>query len=373
MRVYEKNGHWYMEGMIRHKRYHQAIPEATNKKEAEKFVTIFKSDLLRGKLDLAENIGCKPFVEIIDIYLNYATTNLHSTDTATRIANRFKIAWKNKLISEITPQVIETYKENRLKTKCGKKIIDGVEVIKYVSASTINREIGVLSKIFSLAVANGYTNTNPVRDVKKMRVTNKLERHLSVEEEKRMYQVCDDDFSFSNLPREEQERLQRIHNGEHAYLKPILIMALNTGMRKGEILNMIWDCVDFDKNEISALNTKNGKKNTIPMSSKLRNTLLTMYKMRGQNQYVFTNPYTGTKYNDIKKCFKTVCKLAGVENLRFHDLRHTGATRMVAAGVPLPVVKQILNHANIQTTMRYAHTMREQEISAVEALANYDK
>lgn len=372
MRVYEKNGHWYMEGMIRHKRYHQAIPEATNKKEAEKFVTIFKSDLLRGKLDLAENIGCKPFVEIIDIYLNYATTNLHSTDTATRIANRFKIAWKNKLISEITPQVIETYKENRLKTKCGKKIIDGVEVIKYVSASTINREIGVLSKIFSLAVANGYTNTNPVRDVKKMRVTNKLERHLSIEEEKRMYQVCDDDFSFSKLPREEQERLQRIHNGEHAYLKPILIMALNTGMRKGEILNMTWDCVDFDKNEISALNTKNGKKNTIPMSSKLRNTLLTMYKMRGQNQYVFTNPCTGTKYNDIKKCFKTVCKLAGVENLRFHDLRHTGATRMVAAGVPLPVVKQILNHANIQTTMRYAHTMREQEISAVEALANYN-
>lgn len=108
------------------------------------------------------------------------------------------------------------------------------------------------------------------------------------------------------------------------------------------------------------------------MSSKLRKTLLAMYKNKDQNKYVFTNPYTGTKYNGIKKCFKAVCKLAGVENLRFHDLRHTGATRMVAAGVPLPVVKQILNHASIQTTMRYAHTMREQEISAVETLANYN-
>ena len=102
-------------------------------------------------------------------------------------------------------------------------------------------------------------------------------RHLSVEEEKRIFQVCDDDFSFSNLPQEEQERLQRIHNGEHAYLKPILIMALNTGMRKGEILNMTWDCVNFEKKEISALNTKNGKKNTIPMSNKLYETLLKTY------------------------------------------------------------------------------------------------
>lgn len=373
MKVYEKNNHWYLEGMIRGKRYHKAIPEATNKKEAEKYLIIFKADLLRGKLDLAENVGCKQFGEIVDIYLKYATTNLNSTDTATRIANRFKNLWKNKQISEITPKMVETYKENRLKTQYGKKVINGVEIPKFVSAATINREIGVLSKIFSLAIANKFTNTNPVKDVKKMRVTNKLERHLSVEEEKRLYQVCNDDFSFTNLSYEEQEKLQRKHNGEHSYLKPILIMALNTAMRKGEILNMTWDCVNFEKNEISALNTKNGKKNTIPMSSKLRNTLLEMYRTQSHNKYVFTNPYTGTKYNDIKKGFKSICKLANVENLRFHDLRHTGATRMVAAGVPLPVVKQILNHASIQTTMRYAHTMREQEISAVEALANYNK
>lgn len=371
MNVYENNGHWYMRGSVRNKRYNRAIPEATNKKEAEKYLTIFLAELLQGKLNLAENIGCKPFIEIVDIYLKYAETNLNSVDTATRIAKRFRNTWKNKQIIEITPKLIEQYKENRLKTKCGIKKINGIKVPKFVSNSTVNREIGVLSKIFSLAIANGYTNANPVRDVKKLRVTNKLERHLSVEEEKRMYQVCDDDFSFTDLPFEEQEKLSRKHNGEHAYLKPILIMALNTAMRKSEILNMTWDCVDFDKNEISALNTKNGKKNTIPMSSKLRETLLKMYIIKGNNKYIFTNPYTGTKYNDIKKSFKTVCKLANVEHLRFHDLRHTGATRMVAAGVPIPVVKQILNHANIQTTMRYAHTMREQEISAVEALANF--
>ena len=373
MRVYQnKSGKWRLECMIRGKRYHKAIPEATTKKEAEQYLTIFKAELLRGKLDLAENIGCKPFGEIVDIYLKYVDTNLNSTDTATRIANRFKNLWKNKQILEITPKVIENYKENRLKTQCGTKEIDGVKIPKYVSSSTVNREIGVLSKIFSLAIANGYTNINPVKDVKKLRVANKLERHLSVEEEKRMFQVCDDDFTFLDIPKEEQEKLSRRHNGEHAYLKSILIMALNTGMRKSEILNMTWDCVNFDKNEISSLQTKNGKKNTIPMSSKLRQTLLEMYKTQSGNKYVFTNPMTGTKYNDIKRGFNTVCKLAKVEKLRFHDLRHTAATRMVDAGIPLPVVKQILNHANIQTTMRYAHTMKEQEISAVESLAKFN-
>lgn len=371
MGVYEKNGRWYFQIMIRKKRYCRAIPEATNRKDAEKYVTVFKADLLRGKLDLAENIGQKPFVEIVDLYIKYAQTNLCAVDTALRIAKRFKNLWKNKIIADITPKVIEKYKEDRQKTTFARKNIDGKEVVKHISSATINRELAALGKIFSLAIANGYTRENPLREVCKLRVTNKLERHLSPEEEKRMLQVCDDDFSFSNLSIAEQEKLRQRHNGEHAYLKPILIMALNTGMRKSEILNMTWNCVDFEKNEISALNTKNGKKNTIPMSSKLRQTLLKMYSPQNHNKYVFTNPYTGTKYNDIKKCFKTVCKLAGVKNLRFHDLRHTGATRMVAAGVPLPVVRQILNHASIQTTMRYAQTMREQEVSAVEALANF--
>ena len=123
---------------------------------------------------------------------------------------------------------------------------------------------------------------------------------------------------------------------------------------------------------IARMKTRKEEVETDRQNAKEVTGLLKLAKYRADHgRYTYIKLKDGTKYNDIKKCFKTVCKLANVQNLRFHDLRHTGATRMVAAGVPITVVKQILNHASIQTTMRYAHTMREQEISAVEALANF--
>src|SRR5574344_2346225 len=73
----------------------------------------------------------------------------------------------------------------------------------------------------------------------------------------------------------------------------------------------------------------------------------------------------------LKNSFPAICKLAKIEGFRFHDLRHTSATRMVGAGVPITMVKYILGHADIHTTMRYAHAITEQSLDAVEALANY--
>lgn len=372
MTVYKHtNGKWYCAFQIRGKRYHKAIPEATNKKEAQKYETVLKSELLRGRLDLAESIGNKPFTEIANLYIKYAKTNLNSSYSAIKIAERFKSLWQNKKLSDITPKIIEQYKEARLNTIYSTKIINNKTIHKYITPATVNRETGVLSKMFSLAIANNYIKTNPVRAVKKLKVTNKIERHLSVNEEHKLIAICNDDFSFLNLPDNEQQKLQIKYKNKHSYLEPILIMALNTSMRKSEILNMTWDCVDFKNNEISALNTKNGKKNTIPMSNKLHKILKEIRKKEPHTTYVFTNPKTNTKYQDITKSFKTICKLANIKNLRFHDLRHTGATRMVASGIPLPIVKEILNHAKIQTTMRYAHTIHAQKISAIEALSNY--
>ncbi|HBH18294.1 MAG TPA: hypothetical protein DDX14_05040 [Cyanobacteria bacterium UBA9579] len=116
------------------------------------------------------------------------------------------------------------------------------------------------------------------------------------------------------------------------------------------------------------METKSGKKRKIPISPTLARELQLLNKTF---EYVFANPVTGKPYVDIK-CFARLCKKIGIINLVFHDLRHTAATRMVASGIDLIVVQDILGHASVKTTQRYAHPVTEQKQRAIEALDKYN-
>lgn len=351
MRVYEKNGRWYFEMMVRKKRYHQAIPEATNEKEAVTYMQAFRTDLLRGRLDMVDNIGCKLFKELAAEYLKYSKLNNRSYKCRVGRVNKFVALWGNKQLKDISSMDIEKYKKIRKEDIVRpEKIIDGIKVpAKYVTNTTVNRDIEILRKIFNIAIENEWLNKNPCKYVKKLRVNNKIERYLTPEEEIRLMNACKNNYS---------------------YLKPIIRFALNTGMRKGEILNLTWKCVNFESKKITLLETKNGKKRDVPINSVVLSILKNMKKEQCC-EYVFANPVTKTKYSDLKRVFSNVCEIAEVENFRFHDLRHTAATRMVGSGVPITVAKDILGHSDIHTTMRYAHAITEQTLSAVETLSNY--
>ncbi len=91
------------------------------------------------------------------------------------------------------------------------------------------------------------------------------------------------------------------------------------------------------------------------------------------SKYVFTNPKTGIAFKDITKSFKVVLEKAKIENFRFHDLRHTVATRLVEKNMDLSVVKDILGHSKITTTQRYAHPVPQRKLDAVEILSSYSK
>lgn len=225
-------------------------------------------------------------------------------------------------------------------TKDGFKELD-----RFVSKSAINREMRSLSKMFSIAVDNGWLDYNPFFKVPKFREENKQVRVLLPEEEKTLLQAS-----------------------EGCYIKPILICALHTGMRSSEIKSLKWSCVNFEEGYIDVLKTKSGRPRQIPLSDLLRDELS---KVKRLSSYVFTNPKTLKPYTNIRDKFTDLCEKNAIDNIRFHDLRHTAATRMVASGIDIVVVQDILGHASLSVTQRYSHPVPDRKKKAIEALNNY--
>jgi integrase len=214
--------------------------------------------------------------------------------------------------------------------------------------ATVNREVALLKHMFNLAIQWEYTLDNPTRGVKLLREDNIVERILSPEEE------------------------ERLLAGAHPGLKPVLITALNTGMRLGELLSLTWADVDLSRRLITVRHTKNGRMRRLPINDGLLETLKTLHRKSCKAEYVFCSRRTkGDGRKSVRTTFETAIRRAGIGKLRFHDLRHTFATRLVAAGVDIVTVKEIMGHRDISMTMRYAHAAPERSLDAVRRLEHY--
>ena len=247
----------------------------------------------------------------------------------------FNELWGNRKLSNISAKDIDDYKSIR---------------IQQVKPATVNRELEVIRHLFYLAEKwNKFFGKNPIAKSGLLKVNNLQERILTPDEEDRL---------FKNSP---------------PHLVPILITALNTGMRKMEILTLAWQDLDFNKNLITVRKeiSKSKKARRIPINSTLREVLLEQKLKTQYSGHVFLTPagvpYSSKNPSALKRAFGTACKKTGIEGLRFHDLRHTAATRMVENTGNIVAVSKILGHADIKTTMRYAHP-DQSLIEAVESL-----
>ena len=237
------------------------------------------------------------------------------------------------LLTEITSYLVEKYQGKRLK--------DGVK------KSTVNRELACMKKLFNKAIDWEYVKVNPVLKVDFFSETeNRKERVLSMDEEKKL-------LEFSP---------------EH--LKPIVVTALQTGMRRREILMLKWENVNLNDGcaRVPKEISKSGRDRVINFNGMLKAELLKQKKSDSKSPFVFVNHKTGKPFRDIKKAFRGACERAGIEGLRFHDLRHTYATRLAEMSVPLPTIKELLGHSKVMMTERYTHSSEEQKKKAVELL-----
>ncbi|MFX0200827.1 MAG: site-specific integrase [Candidatus Hodarchaeota archaeon] len=151
-------------------------------------------------------------------------------------------------------------------------------------------------------------------------------------------------------------------------VKSAITVAINTGLRLREILNLKWDQINFNARTIKVENAKNGRIRYVDVNTPLLRELQMLRSRDGQSPYVFFNPETGKPYLDTKKGFKAACRRAGIEGLRFYDLRHTFVSRLAERGVYLITVKDLLGHSTVKMTERYTHSSRQSKRNAVELL-----
>lgn len=241
--------------------------------------------------------------------------------------------------------------------------------------STINRRTNALKASLQRAVDWDLLPDNPLARLKPLKVDRRpVVRYLSPEEDKRLQDALRDRDTLrrekrksANTWRAERNQEQMPEFGEYTdNLTPMILLALNTGLRRGELWKLRWGDVDL-KQKILTVHGKGAKsKQTrhIPLNA----TALHVLKAhRGDVVPMPANPVFGQ--HEFKKAFAAILKAAKIENFRFHDTRHTFASRLVMAGVPLNTVRELLGHSSLEMTLIYAHLAPDNLRNAVELLS----
>lgn len=213
-----------------------------------------------------------------------------------------------------------------------------------------NRTLGVLSKMFNLAEVWGLRQdgSNPCRHVSKYREV-KRERYLSTEELTRLGRALDE-----AIRRQPDGQGNYVDAPESAYVVAAFKLLILTGCRLSEIQYLKWDHVESDRLELP--DSKTGAK-TVPLGSGAVAVLNALKRVKG-NPYVIAGEVEGQACTDLQRPWRRIRKLAELDNVRIHDLRHTFASFAVSHGESLPMIGKMLGHTQVQTTQRYAHLAR---------------
>lgn len=329
VRVYKHRKQWYTD--VRHHGRRIRIPAGTNKDLAQDVAKAIEGDLVRGRFHLAQLKPGPAFERVAEQYAEWAKENKRGWGHSDRFKQRALLSYfRGKPITTLTPWLIEKYKLWRKER---------------VKPATINRDLSLLSHLFTKAIEWGHLTEHPMKGgkVKKLPGETMRERILMPEEE-------------SHLLAEASSTL-----------RPIVILALDTGMRSGEILGLTWDRIDARQGEVLLTQTKNGGYRRLPLTDRAREILRAKSTSSTPAGRVFTRG-NGTPLRSVREAFLGARDRAKLPDLRFHDLRHTFATRLVTGGVDIVTVQRLLGHRTLAMTQRYAHPTSTDMRRAIQTL-----
>lgn len=316
-------------------------------KEAELMLHTEKKAVREGKLSNTVKISNHSFEELAEKYKAWVTGRQASAKVKgyiiVHLVKRFGPLPLRRFNTSLVEQLQTDLMVKGFKEKSKKGMVAG----------GYNKVLGVLRHMFSKAVEWEMVEEDVLKRIRKVKLSreDKRLRFLSLEEAIGLVSVCDE------------------------HLKPIVLTALSTGMRKSEIFKLTWDEVDLAHGFVLLSKTKNGERREIPIDDYLKAVFQRLprrfVEKDGHKElvcYVFHDPKTLKPYTDLKRSFATALKTAGITDFHFHDLRHTYASQMVMSGADIKTVQELLGHKDIKMTLRYAHLAPAHKRKAVNVL-----
>lgn len=314
-----RNNKW--QARVNRKGFHSETQTFHTKQDAERWGRSVESEMDRGSFISRSPAENTTLSEIIDLYIKEVSPTHKGYEPEViklRAMQRHKMT--SLSLANVTPKVVADYRDDRLKS---------------CKANTVIRDLAVLSSIFTHSIKEwGYAINNPVLAIRKPSMPLGRDRVLESAEEEMLL--------FAMLP---------IRN-RNIYMKHLTIVALETAMRRGELLSLKWENINLSKKFAYLPLTKNGYSRYVPLSQRAINEFKLM--PRSIDGKVFPIDKAAMSY-----CFNRACYRAGITGLHFHDLRHTAITRLSQKLPNLIELASVTGHRNVQMLARYYHPKAE--------------
>lgn len=293
--------------------------------------------------DICERVIYKP-AKIVE---GRKVSGVRSIETAKAQLSVLRRFFGLRLIRRLTTESLTEYKLWRLSE-------DSERTGNKIKLATVNRELSSLRRMMRYAYGKGWIVKDIFFNAKVIEVSAEIERTrlLTLDEEKRLLENCqgEREITYKRKKRTNPDEIQEITatiSVDNPHLKAMIIMALDSGMRRGEIFKLRWQDIDFDNNLIKVVgtHTKTQRERIAPLSERAKAELKRIRKFTpGEKPFPFT---------DIKRSFATAKKLAKINDLHFHDLRRTAITRWIQQGISLAFAGKFAGHSQLQTTMKH--------------------
>jgi integrase len=289
--------------------------------DAEQWARHMETKLDRGDLPTPIKVlDSYKLKDILERYRDEITIRKRSMETEAYILNAFIRNPIAKLtLAQITASHFATYREKRL---------------KQVKPGTVNRELSIIKHALDIAEREWDIplRQNPLLKIKKLKVNNARSRRLSEEE-------------YHSL-------MQAVEETRNDLIKPLMNFAIETGMRRGEILRLEWADIDYEARTLFIPITKNGHNRTIPLTSRALEILKELEGNHNDRPFPISD-------NAAKLAWQRLLKRSGIKDLHFHDFRHEAISRFFEHGLSVPEVALISGHRDFRMLFRYTHLKAE--------------